>query len=447
MPVPGQQPPPRLPGDIGLALWWRTADNGAMNKETPIPAVAVIGAGPAGLMAAERLSRAGVAVVVYDRMPTPGRKFQMAGRGGLNLTHSEPLDAFLGRYGAARSFLAPAIKAFPPDSLRDWAAGLGQPTFVGSSGRVFPVAMKSAPLLRAWLARLQGQGVELRLNTDWLGWDDAGRLRLRRRDGAPETASPAATVLALGGASWPRLGSNGAWVDLLAHKGVAVAPLQPANCGFAVGWSDVFKQRFQGQPLKNLALAFAGRTVRGEAVVTAYGIEGGAVYALSAGLRDRIASHGHAVLRVNLCPDRTAADIRQRLGTPRGKHSDSDFLRRVLKLPPIAINLMREAVGPALPKNADALAELIRAVPITLTATASIERAISSAGGIELGELDGGFMLTRLPGVFAAGEMLDWEAPTGGYLLQGAFASGAAAARGVLAWLGGDESLPPPPHP
>ncbi|WP_316976183.1 BaiN/RdsA family NAD(P)/FAD-dependent oxidoreductase [Shumkonia mesophila] len=406
-----------------------------MDDPTPFPTVAVIGGGPAGLIAAERLSRAGLPVTLYDRMPTPGRKFLMAGRGGLNLTHSEPLETFLGRYGTARAFLAPAIEAFPPAALRDWAAGLGQPTFVGSSGRVFPAAMKSTPLLRAWLARLQSQGVQFCLHWDWLGWDEAGRLRFRRRDGAEETAGPAATVLALGGASWPRLGSNGAWVEILSARGIAVAPLRPANCGFEVGWSEVFKQRFQGQPLKNVALSFNGRTVRGEAMVTAYGLEGGAVYALASGLRDAIATHGRAVLHINLCPDRTAADLRARLGRPRGKHSMSDFLRRALGLPPIAINLMREAVGTSLPESPDALADLARAVPIKLKAPAPLERAISTAGGIALTELDGNFMLRRLPGVFAAGEMLDWEAPTGGYLLQGTFASGAAAARGVGAWL------------
>ncbi len=414
-----------------------------MDEATSLPAaaaVAVIGGGPAGLMAAERLSAAGLAVTLYDRMATPGRKFLMAGRGGLNLTHAEPLEAFLGRYGEAGDFLAPAIRALPPASLREWAAGLGQPTFVGSSGRVFPAAMKSSPLLRAWLNRLQGQGVAFRLNAEWRGWDAAGRLRFARRDGSEETAAPAATVLALGGASWPRLGSNGAWAGILAALGVAVTPFRPANCGFEVAWSEVFRQRFAGQPLKNVALTFAGRTVRGEAMVTAYGLEGGAIYGLAASLRDAIAADGRAVLAINLCPDRPAADLKARLATPRGKHSMSDFLRRALGLPPIAINLMREAAGPSLPADPEALAGLAQAVPITLTAPAPIERAISTAGGIALSELDGAFMIKRLPGVFAAGEMLDWEAPTGGYLLTGAFASGAAAAAGALAWLGGQGS-------
>ncbi len=425
-----------------LVLCGRPVDNVGMDDLTRSSAVAIIGGGPAGLIAAEMLSRAGVPVVVYDRMPMPGRKFLMAGRGGLNLTHSEPLDAFLDRYGTAREFLAPAIEAFPPACLRDWAAGLGQPTFVGSSGRVFPAAMKSSPLLRAWLVRLQTSGVEFRLRRDWVGWDGHGRLQFRRHDGAVETAVPAATVLALGGASWPRLGANGAWVDILSERGVAVVPLRPANCGFEVRWSDVFRQRFQGQPLKNLALSFDGRMVRGEVLVTAYGLEGGAIYALSSGLRDHIASHGQVVLRIDLCPDRTAADLRRRLSRPRGRRSHSDFLRRTLGLPPIAINLMREAVGPSLPEDPDEMVHLVHAVPIELAAPAPLERAISTAGGIDLAELDGSFMLRRLPGVFAAGEMLDWEAPTGGYLLQGAFASGVAAARGVLAWLG--RNHPPP---
>lgn len=421
-------------------------DNGAMNDPTDFPAVAIIGGGPAGLIAAEELSRAGFSVIVYDRLSTPGRKFLMAGRGGLNLTHSEPLDAFLDRYGTARDFLSPAIRAFPPEALRNWAAGLDQPTFVGSSGRVFPVTMKSTPLLRAWLARLQKQGVHFRFRTRWLGWDEQGRLLFRHHDGTEEKAAPKATLLALGGASWPRLGSDAAWIDILSARGVALSPFRPANCGFEIRWSDVFRQRFEGQPLKNLALSFGGRTVQGEIMVTAHGVEGGAIYALASSLRDSIESQGHAVLRVNLCPQRTPADLRLKLSKPRGARSHSDFLRRTLGLPPIAINLLREAVGLALPESPDKLADLIQAVPLTLVAPFSLERAISSAGGIDLAELGESFMLKRLPGLFAAGEMLDWEAPTGGYLLQGTFASGVAAARGVQAWLRRERPQLPSPH-
>ncbi len=411
-----------------------------MGDSTENSTVAVIGGGPAGLIAAELLSRDGIPVTVYDRMPTFGRKLQMAGRGGLNLTHSEALEHFLERYGEASGFLAPSIEAFPPTALREWAAGLGEETFVGSSGRVFPKAMKAAPLLRSWLARLRDQGVAFRFRLEWLGWDGGDGLLFRRAGGTVETVHPRATLLALGGASWPRLGSNGAWVDILAGNGINIAPLRPANSGFEVFWSDIFKERFQGQPLKNVALSCAGQSLRGEAMVTAQGIEGGGIYALSSVLRDQIARRGHAVLEINFCPDRTADDLIRRLGKPRGKHSQSDFLRRSLGLPPIAINLMREAVGASLPQDPAELAGLVQAVRVTLTAPLPLERAISTAGGIALDELDGGFMLKRLPGVFAAGEMLDWEAPTGGYLLQGAFASGVTAARGVLVWLDRDRT-------
>src|SRR5579859_992350 len=372
--------------------------------------VTVIGGGPAGLFAAEHLSRAGLAVTIHDRMATFGRKLLMAGRGGLNLTHSEPIETFLSRYGAAEPFLSASIHAFPPASMRDWAAGLGQTTFVGSSGRVFPEALKASPLLRAWLRRLADQGVEFRLNSDWRG----------------ESFATDATLLALGGASWPRLGSDGSWTALLAAKGVGIAPLRPANCGFKVAWSDLFKERFQGQPLKNIALSFAGRTARGDAMITAYGIEGGAVYALSAALREAIAAEGQAVLRLDLCPDRSETDLAKALSRPRGALSQSNFLRKALRLAPVAINLLRETDQPA---------EKLKSLPLKLISPQSLERAISSAGGIKLGELDENFMLKRLPGLFAAGEMLDWEAPTGGYLLQAVFASGAAAARGILNWL------------
>jgi uncharacterized flavoprotein (TIGR03862 family) len=405
--------------------------------------VAIIGGGPAGLFAAEILSRAGISVSLHDRMATMGRKFLMAGRGGLNLTHSEPLDAFLGRYGAARDVLSPAIEAFPPQALRDWCRGLGQPTFVGSSGRVFPEALKASPLLRAWLARLQEHGVALHPGSDWLGWDQQGRLRFRRRDGTEQTATPDATLLALGGASWPRLGSDGGWVERLAERGVAIAPLRPANCGFRIGWSDLFRQRFQGQPLKPLALSFGGRTVRGEAMIAAYGIEGGAIYALSSALRGAIEREGRAELRLDLCPDRKLPDLVRALSRPRKAQSQATFLKKTLNLAPVAINLLREAAGLVLPEDPETLAALIHALPLPLTGTAPIERAISSAGGIVLAELDQNWMLKRLPGTFAAGEMLDWEAPTGGYLLQATFASARAAALGLLDWLNQKGQTPP----
>ncbi|MGJ4902515.1 NAD(P)/FAD-dependent oxidoreductase [Bradyrhizobium sp. HKCCYLS2058] len=402
--------------------------------------IAVIGAGPAGLMAAEVLAGGGVAVTVYDAMPSVARKFLMAGRGGLNLTHSEELPLFLSRYRDAASWLAPAIQAFSPQQLRDWCEALGEPTFVGSSGRVFPVAMKASPLLRAWLRRLDAQGVRVALRHRWTGWDDREHLTFETPNG-PHTVAADATVLALGGASWPRLGSDGGWVPILAAKGVAIAPLRPANCGFTVGWSDIFRDRFEGQPLKGIALAFGERSVRGEAVVTRDGIEGGAVYALSAELREAVAVHGEAVLHVALRPDLAAADLIKKLSAPRGKQSFSNVLRKALQLSPVAIGLLQEAAKTqglslsSLPP--DRLAALINALPIKLTGTAGLARAISSAGGIARDELDADYMLRRLPGVFAAGEMLNWEAPTGGYLLQASFATGAAAGKGVLKWLRG----------
>ncbi len=395
--------------------------------------IAVIGGGPAGLMAAELLSGAGLAVTVYDRMPSVGRKLLMAGRGGLNLTHSEDLETFLGRYGRAPPQLEAAIRAFPPTALTAWCEGLGQATFVGSSGRVFPKSLKASPLLRAWLARLAGQGVQFRTRCGWQGWTAEGALSFCRADGEMETASPAATILALGGASWPRLGSNGAWVALLAGQGVAISPLRPANCGFAVTWSELFRQRFAGQPLKTIALSFGRRRVRGEAMVTAGGLEGGAVYALSAPLREAIAADGQAVLAIDLQPERSTAELVQRLARPRCRQSLSTFLKKALGLSPLAINLLREAAPP--PDDPEALAGLIKAVPIRLSAPASLDRAISTAGGVAFDQLDAHFMLRARPGLFVAGEMLDWEAPTGGYLLQACFATGRAAAAGVLAWL------------
>ena len=400
--------------------------------------VAIIGAGPAGLMAAEVLAQAGQGVTVHDAMPSAGRKFLMAGRGGLNLTHSEALPAFLTRYGVAKEHLGPAIDALPPDVLREWSQALGQPTFVGSSGRVFPQAFKASPLLRAWLRRLDAMGVQFALRHRWTGWDESGRLLFQTPD-RQRNVEARATVLALGGASWPRLGSDGAWVETLGSKGVTISPLRPANCGFTVAWSDIFRARFEGHPLKGVALSFGPHTVRGEAVITRTGIEGGSIYALSAGLREAIADQGQATLRVALRPDLEINDLIARLSMPRGKQSFSNWLRKAAHLSAVGIGLLQEvaiASGVPLPSlSPAALAERINALPIQLNGVAPIERAISTAGGISFSELDADYMIRRLPGTFAAGEMLDWEAPTGGYVLQASFATGGAAGRGVLKWL------------
>lgn len=398
----------------------------------PRRTVHIVGAGPAGLMAAERLAGSGCAVVVHEAMPSPARKLLMAGRGGLNLTHSEPLDRFLSRYGAARPVVEPWLDAFPPDDLKAWAEGLGQPTFVGSSGRVFPKAMKASPLLRAWLARLAAAGVQLRTRSRWTGFEGEA-LRFETAEG-PRLEHPDATVLALGGANWPRLGSDGAWRPWLEAKGVAVTPFQPANAGFDVAWSPVFAERFAGQPLKPIALTHGKQSVRGEAVVTRYGLEGGAIYALSASLRDAIARDGAASLVVDLRPDLTLEALAARLARPRGKGSVTNWLRKAAGLSPAAIGLLREIPG-EVPPGADKLARRIKAVRLKVTRMQGLARAISSAGGVALGAMDERLMLKALPGVFVAGEMLDWEAPTGGYLLQASLASGVVAARGVMTWL------------
>ena len=395
---------------------------------------AVIGGGPAGLMAAEVLARAGVRVTVYDQMPSLGRKFLLAGRGGLNLTHSEELNAFLGRYGDTPPLLRQAIEAFPPSDLRAWSEELGQPTFVGSSGRVFPKAFKTSPLLRAWLRRLGELGVKVRLRHRWQGWDAQGRLRFVS-GGQEVTAEADATVLALGGASWPRLGSDAAWVDILRAQSVTIAPLRAANCGFLVSWSEPMR-RFEGQPLKRIAIAHGDTSVRGEAMITSDGLEGGAIYALSARLRDAIEKDGKATVAIDLMPDSARDALARKLAAPRGKQSFSNFLRKAARLAPAAISLLREAARPALNSmNADELAALIKAAPVTLTGTKPVATAISTAGGIRFDALDHHFMLKNKPGVFAAGEMLDWEAPTGGYLLQASFATGKAAGAGALAFL------------
>jgi uncharacterized flavoprotein (TIGR03862 family) len=389
-------------------------------------------------MAAEVLVRGGATVTVYDRMPSVGRKFLLAGRGGLNLTHSEELERLIGRYGDAEPRLRPAIEAFPPAQVRAWCEALGQLTFVGSSGRVFPRAMKASPLLRAWLRRFDREGVAFELRHHWRGWDDDGCLLFTTVQGSLAVRAEA-TVLALGGASWPRLGSDGGWVAALAEAGIAVAPLRPANCGFVVRWSDVFRSRFEGQPLKRVELSFGGHRVRGEALITQAGLEGGGMYALSARLRDAIGTCGEATLQIDLRPDSSRADLERRLGSARGKQSLATFLRKAAKLSPVAIGLLREASVSTQRQLSEltptALAALIKAVPVRLIGVAPINRAISTAGGVGFGEVDERYMLRRRPGTFVAGEMLDWEAPTGGYLLQAALATGAAAGRGGLQWV------------
>jgi uncharacterized flavoprotein (TIGR03862 family) len=398
--------------------------------------VAVVGAGPAGLMAAEVMAQAGARVTIYDRMPAVGRKFLLAGRGGLNLTHSEPFDGFLARYGTATPRLRGAIEAFTPEKLRAWCEGLGQETFVGSSGRVFPRTLKASPLLRAWLRRLGHAGVVFRPRHRWVGWADDGALMFDTPAGVV-TERADATVLALGGASWPKLGSDGSWTEIMMHAGIGLAPLRPANAGVLVNWSEVFRSRFEGAPLKRIALSLDGQTARGEALVTRAGLEGGAIYALSAAIRSAIDGKGDAILQIDLHPDLTAEALTKKLGAVRGKQSLSTFLRKTANLAPVAIGLLHEAQAgdarvAALPP--EALAALIKAVPVRLTGVADIAKAISTAGGIAFDELDANYMLRRRPGTFVAGEMLDWEAPTGGYLLQACFATGVAAGQGALTW-------------
>ncbi len=388
--------------------------------------VAVIGAGPAGLIAAETLAEAGCAVTVFDHMPSVGRKFLMAGRGGLNLTHAEPLEAFLPRYRPQAPMLLDAVREFPPAALIAWCEGLGIATFVGSSGRVFPKTLKASPLLRAWMGRLDGLGVALRLRHRWIGLDGTTP-RFATPNGEVAFAADA-VVLALGGASWPRLGSDGAWTALL--PGVPVAPFQPSNVGFALDWSAKM-QAHAGTPLKRIAIGFKGVTLRGEAMLTATGIEGGAVYALSAPIRDAMARDGAATFTLDLRPDLDAAEVTRRLAVRGRSETVSAMLRKALALPPAAIALVQEARHRGAPGGD--LAALVKALPLTTRATAGLARAISSAGGIAWDALDAGFMLRAHPGVFACGEMLDWEAPTGGYLLQACFATGIAAAKGVLA--------------
>ena len=399
-------------------------------------------------MAAEALAAAGLRVQVCDRMPSVGRKFLLAGKGGLNLTHAEPFEPFVRRYAEQAPQLEPLLREFGADALRAWSAGLGISTFIGSSGRVFPAEMKAAPLLRAWLHRLRMQGVVLRMRHRWLGWDEAGALRFAT-PGGEVALRPAATVLALGGGSWARLGSDGAWVPLLAARGVEVVPLQPSNCGFEVAWSEHLRQRHAGAPLKGVALAVRDPgdprgewRQAGECVLTRYGIEGPLVYAASARLRDALvaqATHaeGKATFFLDLLPQRSAEWVAREVAHPRGPRSLATHLKARLKLEGAKAALLWECVSKADQADPAKLAAAIKALPITVTATRPIDEAISTAGGVPFAALDERQMLRALPGVFCAGEMLDWEAPTGGYLLTACFSTGRAAGQGVARWLAG----------
>ena len=402
--------------------------------------VLILGAGPAGLFAADQLSSRGYSVSIVDRMPSPARKFLMAGRGGLNLTHSEELAPFLSRYREAETFLAPMIRDFPPAALRDWCHDLGQETFVGSSGRVFPKAMKASPLLRALLRRLEGNGVQLHARHRFSGFSEGGYAVVETGGNEPKPLPARATLLALGGASWPKLGSDGGWVSVLENQGVRVNRFQPSNCGFKVDWSPILKERAAGSPLKRIEVSIGGTAVAGEAILSEQGLEGGAIYALSAEIREMINTNGSAEIRIDLRPSLSVKNLAERLARPRGKQSYATFLKKALKLNPAEQMLLRE--NGSFPANPSALAALIKAVPVKCLAPYSIDRAISSAGGIALDELDEDLMLIKLPGIYAAGEMLDWEAPTGGYLLQACFSMGYRVANSITASLKTQGKIP-----
>ena len=402
--------------------------------------VAIIGGGPAGLMAAETLTGVGMAVDLYDAMPSVGRKFLLAGRGGLNLTHSEPSERFLGRYPGRQAQIAHWLAAFDAQALRDWAHGLGVETFIGSSGRVFPKEMKAAPLLRAWLHRLRADGVHFHMRHRWLGWDEQSRmLRFATETGVVQ-AQADATLLALGGASWKRLGSDGAWMPLLQDAGVSAAPLRPANCGFDAQWSAHFRERHAGQAVKSVIASCAlrdGDMMRrqGEFVVTDSGVEGSLIYALSAPLRDAIAEDGAALLHLDLAPGKSLERLTSELAHPRGSRSLASHLQSRAGITGVKAGLLREVLGQDGMSDAARLAAAVKSLPVRLVAARPIDEAISTAGGVHFDAMDEGLMLRALPGVFCAGEMLDWEAPTGGYLLTACMASGKSAAHGLLRWL------------
>ena len=384
-------------------------------------------------MAAERLAPV-AEVHLFDAMPSLGRKFLLAGKSGLNITHGEELETFLTRFGAARERLEPALRAFMPHDIRAWTAELGIETFQGSSGRIFPVAMKASPLLRAWLRRLGESGVIFHARHKWLGWAEDGALRFGTPEGEATFAADA-TVLALGGASWPRLGADGSWTPFLSARGVEVAPFRPSNCGFDIAWSEHMKERFAGAPVKSTVLTFGNESVKGDFVVTENGIEGSAVYALSAALRDAMERDGHATLSLDLAPDMDLARLEAALAATRGKNSIANHLRKKAHIDGVKAALLREAADKTAFESPSSLARAIKQLPLKLERPRPIAEAISAAGGIPFNELDEGFMLTKCPGVFAAGEMLDWEAPTGGYLISACLATGRAAGDGAARWL------------
>ena len=400
--------------------------------------VVIIGGGPAGLMAAEAAVTAGVDVALYDAMPSVGRKFLLAGKGGLNLTHSESIDSFLSRYGTRRVFLEPTITSFPPTALRAWAQELGVDTFVGTSGRIFPTDLKAAPLLRAWLRRMKQAGVQFHVRHRWQGWDEQGRLRFLTAEGL-SCVQADAVVLAMGGGSWPQLGSDGAWANILSERQVPIAPLKPANCGFDIGWSEHFRMKFAGHPVKTVALVVKvsdGTMIRhmGEFVITEHGVEGGVVYLVSAHVRDVIASDGRATVWLDLAPDRTLKQLTQDLSRPRGKRTVAAHLKRCAGLMGVKAGLLREALPTEALTDPVRLAAAIKSLPLTLVAPRPIEEAISTAGGLSFEALDDNLMVRSLPGVFCAGEMLDWEAPTGGYLLTACLATGRLAGVKAAQW-------------